>query len=82
MICETPQQLIEEVYDTFNQQCTNPDYFKKRALLTGTNSDVKDLNESLLHQVPGETKTHLSIHSCMDPDAAAYVGTEVLTKLK
>ena len=46
MICETAQQLIEEVYDAFNQQCTNPHYFKKRAILTGTNSDVKELNES------------------------------------
>ena len=82
MICETAQQLIEEVYDTFNQQCTNPDYFKKRAILTGTNSDVKELNESLLHQVPGQTKKFLSIDSCMDPDDAAYVGTEVLTTMK
>ena len=57
MICETAQQLIEEVYDTFNQQCTNPHYFKKRAILTGTNSDVKESSESLLHQVPGKTKT-------------------------
>ena len=82
MICETPQQLIEEVYDTFNQQCTNPDYFKKRAILTGTNSDVKELNESLLHRVPGETKTYLSIDPCMDPDDAAYVGTEVLNNIE
>ena len=82
MICETAQQLIEEVYDTFNQQCTNPDYFKKRAILTGTNSDVKELNESLLHQVHGETKTYLSIDSCMDPDDAAYVGTEVLNNIE
>ena len=82
MICETAQQLIEEVYDTFNQQCTDPDYFKKRAILTGTNSDVKELNESLLHQVPGETKTYLSIDSCMDPDDAAYVGTEVLNNIE
>ena len=44
MICETAQQLIEEVYDTFTQQCTNPHYFKKRAIFTGTNSDVKKLN--------------------------------------
>ena len=33
MICETAQQLIEEVYDTFNQQCTNPHYFKKELYL-------------------------------------------------
>ena len=82
MICETPQQLIEEVYDTFNQQCTNPHYFKQRAMLTGTNIDVKELNESLLHQVPGETQTYLSIDSCMDPDDVAYVGTEVLNNIE
>ena len=82
MICETAQQFIEEVYDTFNQQCTNPHYFKKRAILTGTNSDVKESSESLLHQVPGKTKTYLSIDSCMDPDDAAYVGTEVLNKIE
>ena len=82
MICETAQQLIEEVYDTFNQQCTNPHYFKKRAIPTGTNSDVKELNESLLHQVPGETQTYLSIDSCMDPDDVAYVGTEVLNNIE
>ena len=82
MICETAQQLIEEVYDTFNQQCTNPHYFKKRAILTGTNSDVKQLNESLLHKVPGETRTYLSIDSYMDPDDAAYVGTEVLNNIE
>ena len=82
MICETAQQLIEEVYDTFNHQCTNPHYFKKRAILTGTNSDVKELNESLQHQVPGETRTFLSIDSYMDPDDAAYVGTEVLNNIE
>ena len=37
--------------------------FQKRAILIGTNSDVKELNESLLHQVPGETQTYLSIDS-------------------
>ena len=82
MICETAQQLIEEVYNTFNQQYTNPHYFKKRAILTGTNSNVKELNESLLHQAPGETKTYLSTDSCMDPDDVAYVGTEVLNNIE
>ena len=82
MICETAQQLIEEVYDTFNQQCTNPHYFKNRAIVAETNSDVKELNESLLHQVPGETQTYLSIDSCIDPDDAAYVGTEVLNNIE
>ena len=43
---------------------------------------MKELNESLLHQVPGETQTYLSIDSCMDPDDAAYVGTEVLNNIK
>ena len=81
MICETAQQLIEEVYDTFSQHCTNPHYSKKRAILTGTTSDVKELNESLLHLVPGETQTYLSIDSCMDPDDVAYVGTEVLNSI-
>ena len=82
MICETPQQLIEEVYDTFNQQCTNPHYFRKRAIITETNSDVKQLNESLLHLVPGETQTYLSIDSCMDSDDVAYVRTEVLNNIE
>ena len=82
MICETAQQLIEEVYSTFNQQCTNPHYFKKRAILTGTNSDVQELNESLLLEVPGETQTYLSIDSCMESDDFAYVGTEVLNKIE
>ena len=31
MICESVQQLIEEVYDTFIHQCTNPHYFKKES---------------------------------------------------
>ena len=43
---------------------------------------MKELNESLLHQVPGETQTYLSIDSCMDPDDAAYVGTEVLNNIE
>ena len=43
---------------------------------------MKELNESLLHQVPGETQTYLSIDSCMDPDAAAYVRTEVLNNIE
>ena len=43
---------------------------------------MKELNESLLHQVPGEAKTYLSINSCMDPDDAAYVGTEVLNTIE
>ena len=43
---------------------------------------MKELNESLLHQVPGETQTYLSIDSCMDPDDAAYVGTEVSNNIE
>ena len=38
---------------------------------------MKELNESLLHQVPGETQTYLSIDSCMDPD-----DTEVLNNIE
>ena len=43
---------------------------------------MKELNESLQHQVSGETKTYLSIDSCMDPDDVAYVGTEVLNNIE
>ena len=51
--------------------------FQKESYTYWNQHDVKELNESLLHQVPGETQTYLSIDSCMDPDDAAYVGTEV-----
>ena len=33
MIYETTQQLIEEVYDTFNQQCKNPTASKRELYL-------------------------------------------------
>ena len=55
---------------------------KRELYFWNQNSDVKELNESLLHQVPGETQIYLSIDSCMDPDDVAYVGTEVLNNIE
>ncbi len=72
--------LIDFVYDEIENEasCIN------RAILSGTNANIQELNEKILDRLPGDAVELLSADSCVedetDPDQR-FVPTEILHNL-
>ncbi len=77
---ESMEQLIDFVYDDISneQSCT------KRAILSGTNANIRELNDMVLDKMPGDIIELFSADSCVedesDPDQR-YIPTEILNNL-
>ncbi len=74
---DTVNELIDFVYDDLSdvESCA------KKAILSGTNANIDDLNNMVLERIPGEAIELLSADSCImddnDPDNR-FLPTEVL----
>ncbi len=73
-------ELIDFVYDDIE----NEQSCRKRAILSGTNANIKELNEMILERLSGDSIELLSADTCVedetDPDQR-YVPTEILHNL-
>ena len=64
MRCDKIDTLITFIYPHLNGSVPPPpEYFLHRMILSARNSDVDDLNLSVLHCMPGETQAYLSADS-------------------
>ena len=56
MVCQNRAELQQKVYQNFSNDCRDPEYLSKRAIMASTN-DIVDLgNREMLRQVPGSLK--------------------------
>ncbi|XP_074373466.1 uncharacterized protein LOC141713790 [Apium graveolens] len=60
------KHIVDTIYPNISKNITNPDYLKKRSILTPTNAIVSDINSYILDLIPGTTHTYLSQDSLCD----------------
>ena len=81
MYCSNPDDVINHVYDDFDNNVGNHDYYAKRAILTTKNKTVDDINGNLLKKHPGEERVFTSVDSVND-DEATLAPVEFLNTLE
>ncbi|KAJ9547568.1 hypothetical protein OSB04_020111 [Centaurea solstitialis] len=54
------EAIIEMIYPSLMENCSNPSYITERAILTPKNDMVQDSNEFIIDMLLGEGKTYLS----------------------
>lgn len=69
--------IVHATYHQLLQNLNNPPYFKERAILAPTHVIVDDVNEYMLHLMPGEEKIYLSADGICKSDARAGFNASV-----
>ena len=49
--------VVDTVFDDFEANIGNNDYFKSRVLLAATNAVVNEVNDELIDRIPGDIET-------------------------
>jgi PIF1-like helicase len=80
--CKNPQQVFDEIYNNFEDELNNGDYFKDRAILSATNDTINAANEEMLRKIHQLSIHCRSIHTVVDADQAAAFNTEVLNGIE
>lgn len=60
------RDLVDVIYPDFKENMRNADYLRQRSILTPTNVIVGDVNDYILHLIPGDTHTYYSQDSMAD----------------
>jgi ATP-dependent DNA helicase PIF1 len=80
--CQNPQQVFDEIYNNFEDELNNGDYFKDRAILAATNDTINAANEEILRKIPQLSSHCRSIDTVADADQAAAFNTEFLNGIE
>ncbi|KAL7532029.1 hypothetical protein ACHAWF_004001, partial [Thalassiosira exigua] len=81
MCLDSKEDVIEEVFDDFEANIGNADYFKSRVLLAATNKIVNRVNNEMVERIPGEVSTFCSVDTVGDMDISTMFPTEFLNSL-
>ena len=82
IVCDTPTDVLNEVYDDFGANAGNANYFKDRAVLAATNDIVDTINKEMLQKVDKDLVTYQSLDSVIDPEQAANYPEEFLNTIE
>ena len=74
-------ELIKKIYPEIETNAYNSDFMCERAILSGTNADVDNINKLALAYFPGESKTYLSADSIINKEQEKRYPTEFLNKI-
>ena len=81
MVCNSVEEMINNVYDNFADNYNNIEYIRARAILTAKNSTVDHLNEEIVRRLPGNTVISESIDTVVDEDTATNYPVELLNSI-
>ena len=71
MCCDTKDAVVKEVFDDFELNIGNAEYFKSRVLLAATNQIVNEVNNELVDKITGNMHTFHGIDTVGDLDNTA-----------
>ncbi|CAI0558667.1 unnamed protein product [Linum tenue] len=57
------ESITNDIYDTFEEQHMSTDYLSGRAIVTPTNAVVTEVNDFMLHKIPGHCRCYYSSDS-------------------
>ena len=75
------EEIVDAVFDNFEENIGNPEYFKSRILLAATNAIVNEVNNEMVDRIPGDLHTFHSIDTVEDVDDSTMFPTEFLNSL-
>ena len=81
MCRNSKDEIVDAVFDDFEENIGNPEYFKSRILLAATNAIVNEVNNEMVDRIPGDLHTFYSIDTVEDIDDSTMFPTEFLDKL-
>jgi ATP-dependent DNA helicase PIF1 len=82
IMCDTPKDVLDTIYDNIHMSNNNSDYFQKRAILAATNDSVHKANTDLLQKIDGHSMTFVSLDTVVDKDQAVSFPTEFLNNIE
>ena len=81
MCLASKDEVVEEVFDDFENNIGNTDYFKSRILLAATNEIVNEVNDEMVERIPGDLHTFASVDTVGDLESTTMFPTEFLNSL-
>ena len=81
MCLDSKDEVVDAVFDDFEANIGDADYFKSRILLAATNEIVNEINDEMVERIPGDLHTFRSIDSVGDLDSQTMFPTEFLNSL-
>ena len=82
MCKDTKEDVIDAVFDDFEANIGNPQYYQSRAIVAATNEIVNEINNNMTERLPGELTTFNSIDTVGDDDNPTSFPSEFLNKLQ
>lgn len=81
MCMDSKEDVINHVFDDFENNVGVPEYFQSRAIVAATNEVVNDVNDMLTDLLPGEVRTFKSVDTVGDDDNPTSFPSEFLNSL-
>jgi hypothetical protein len=81
MCLESKEEVVDAVFDDFEEHIGDSEYLKSRVLLAATNEVVNQVNDDIVERIPGDTHTLTSIDTVADVDSSTMFPTEFLNSL-
>jgi ATP-dependent DNA helicase PIF1 len=81
MCVESMEECVDSVFDDFEVNIGNADYFKSRILLAATNEIVNEINDKMVKRIPGDIHEFASVDTVVDTDSSTMFPTEFLNSL-
>ena len=81
MCLDSKDEVVDKVFDDFQANIGNAEYFKSRILLAATNQIVNEVNDEMVEKLPGEVSTFCSVDTVGDLDNSTMFPTEYLNGL-
>ena len=81
MCLDSKDEVVEAVFDDFEANIGNADYFKSRVLLAATNEIVNEVNDEMVERIHGDLHTFRSVDTVGDLDNQTMFPTEFLNSL-
>ena len=78
MCVDTKEKCVDSVFDDFERNIGNPEYFQSRIVLAATNEIVNQVNDSMVERIPGDLHQFASIDTVGDIDSTTMFPTEFL----
>lgn len=75
------KELIENIYPNISTNYKNKAWISERVIITLRNDSVDAINEHILEQLPGKSRTYESIDTTVNEDEATLYPTEFLNSL-
>ena len=66
MVCDSPEELENKLFDDFKRNMTNQEYSRQRAIMSSTNDTIHERNCKFIDKLRGPMQNRYSIDCCME----------------